>query len=184
MSDWPTRLDRPQKIALGTWALQSGAGEIAVGLRPTISAAAWPSANRAIYVPVYVTEPMTVYQLALYNGAVAGEVDVGIYSYTGTGTAATRLASSGKVAMSGATQLQLFNITDQVLLPGIYFLAAVCSTVTTATFFRLSINNVALQAGGVTQQALAETVLGATATMARPEASFAPIIMAIGRSLL
>jgi len=54
-----------------------------------------------------------------YNGAaVAGNIDVGIYNRGGT-----RLISSGPVAQTGTSVLQLFNITDTLLVPGRYYMA-------------------------------------------------------------
>lgn len=145
-----------------------------------VASAVWPAANRALYLPIVVEAPITIFQLALLNGAVAGEVDCGIYSYPGTGTSATRLASNGKVAMSGENKLQFFNIADQTLQPGVYYLGSVCSTVTTATFRRANPGIGTLQCCGVVQQALAEAKLPETATFAKAETAYAPLVVAFG----
>lgn len=184
MSDFPSQLGRPPRATLTTWGPHSAFGEYQAMTHSAGAMAQWIAANRAIYVPVTVQEPMTIYQMALFNGAVAGEVDVGIYSYPGTGTAATRLASAGKTAMSGANVLQVFDIADQTLSPGVYFLAGVCSTITTATFWRFSLATVGVRACGVCQEGLGEAKLPETATLAASASAFVPAIVASGRALL
>ena len=184
MAEWPRTLNRPQHTALCAWSGSQPAGEQGMLTRSALAAAAWPAANRALYVPLIVETPMTIFQLAMYNGAVAGEVDIGLYSYPGTGTAATRLVSAGKTAMAGASQPQVFNVADTAITPGVYFLGFVCSTVTTATFFRSVPALAQLQLAGVQQQALGETVLPATATFANPASQVLPAIMGIGVATL
>ena len=135
------------------------------------TAAAWPSANLAIYVPVSVTEQITVYQMSIEVGAQAGNFDVGIYNEGGT-----RLVSSGSTVV-GAAGLQPFNITDTILSPGIYYLAGVCSTVTTATFLSGAPDLKIARTCGVQQQATA-LPLPATATFANLGSAYIPRISA------
>lgn len=189
MSDFPVFANGVQRAVITPWAPGQPIFEMfaACGVTGTSkTVGAWPSANRAIFVPVYVYAPCTVYKLTMENGAVAGEVDAGIYSYPGTGTSATRLASSGKVAMASAETLQVFDIADQALMPGIYFLAFVCSTVTTATFKHVPGGSNAPplhQVLGTCQMASA-LPLPETATLARAESAYTPHIQAWTRELV
>lgn len=85
------------------------------------TAATWPTASMAIYVPIKVRRPVIVKKLAISNGATAsGEVDLGIYN-----TAGTRLVSVGGSSQLGTSTEQVFDVTDTTLQPGIYYLAAV-----------------------------------------------------------
>lgn len=134
--------------------------------------ATWGAANRAIYVPVVVPCRVTACQMAWANGAaVSGNVDAGIYDVTGV-----RLVSTGSTAQAGTTALQVADITDTVLTPGVYFLALAVDN-TTATISRLPTNTGALQGCGVQQQDTAFT-LPATATFAAPTVATLPVFAA------
>src|SRR4051794_4906204 len=75
--------------------------------------------NQAKYVPVLLTVPVVVTKLAWLNGATLGSnIDVGIYDDNGL-----RLVSSGAVAQSGVSAVQVADITDTPLGPGCYYLA-------------------------------------------------------------
>lgn len=182
MSDWPTAPQPPNATTIiHPLAVGQPVGDIVAHERTNsaTAAAAWPENNRAIFLPIMIERPKVVQQLGIYNGAVAGEVDAGIYSYPGTGTSATRLVNIGKTAMSGANTIQLFNIADTTLAPGVYFLAFNCSTTVTATFFRASTTNTSLRPTGVSQQAVGATELPSTATLATPASAFVPCVFAI-----
>jgi len=135
----------------------------------TSATGAVAAANTAVYVPFQINVPIIVAQGIVLNGAVAGNVDWGIYDRFGT-----RIVSIGTTAMAGATQPQLFNVTDTLLNPGTYFMAFVCSTTTTATFTRVTPASVSARACGVLQQASA-LPLPATATFAAPTSGTMPI---------
>src|SRR5690349_8145597 len=93
------------------------------------TAAAWPAANRALYFPCIVSAPCTVYKLAVYVGASAGNVDMGLYDEQGAKIRTAADDNGGTApAMAGTSTLQVFDITDQNINPGIYYLAFVCST--------------------------------------------------------
>lgn len=185
MSDFSPSMLSPLSggIFLSPYSTGQPIGEIARSARAFPSGVgAWPVANRAYFMPIIIDKPIELMQMAMYNGAVAGEVDVGVYSYPGTGTSARRLVSNGKVAMSGASQPQVFNIADTVLTPGVYLFAGVCSTVTTATFQRSTLPSMWLQACGVAQMSSA-LPLPETVTIARMETNFAPAIVGVCKSL-
>jgi hypothetical protein len=132
---------------------------------------AWPSANLALYVPVRVGRRVTVYQMSWEVGAQNGNCDVGIYTEDGT-----RLVSAGSTAV-GAAGLQVFNITDTVLGPGMYYLASVLSTVTTATILSGAPPIPHCRLSGCRQQATA-LPLPATATFANYGVAYVPRLSA------
>jgi hypothetical protein len=98
-----------------------------------IASAGWPAANRAIYMPFMLEEPMYVIEAMVHNGSgpSTGSYDVGIYSVEGV-----RLVSSGLVAQSGADP-QTIALTDTWLDRGVFYMALM-ATSTSTTVFRFS----------------------------------------------
>jgi hypothetical protein len=92
---------------------------------------AYPSAERAIFSPVWVPQASIVTQIAWRVGfASSGNVDVGIYDEHGV-----KLVSTGSVAVGPINTTQLVDVTDTLLMPGAYYLALVADD-DTARFFR------------------------------------------------
>jgi hypothetical protein len=86
----------------------------------------WPSANLAIAMPVFISDHCTVRLLTANNGTVvSGNIDVGIYRQD-----FTLAVAMGGAAQSGTSAIQTFNVTDTVLSPGWYYLAASMDNVT------------------------------------------------------
>lgn len=135
------------------------------------SVGAWPAANLAIYTPVEVKAPCTAYQVAFNVGTQNGNCDVGIYDEMGN-----RLVSSGSTAV-GAAGIQVIDITDTDLKPGVYFLAMNVDN-TTATIMRLSggTSTPEMQATGCQQQAVGAVTLPNPATFADPGQIYIPFI--------
>jgi hypothetical protein len=90
------------------------------------AAAVWPSANRAIYCGVMVPEPLTIYQLGTQVTTQSGNLDIGIYDEQGN-----KLVSSGSTTVAAAG-VQLVNVADTDLTPGLYFLALAVDNITAA----------------------------------------------------
>lgn len=112
----------------------------------TPASAVWPSANRAILVPMYLSDTTLVPSLFADNGATAaGNLDLGIYT-----EGFARIVSKGSTAQSGTDAPQSFDITDVTLAPGRYYLA-LASDSASATFLRYSVPVYALKAMGVLQ---------------------------------
>jgi hypothetical protein len=101
-------------------------------LAVNFASAAWVGANTAYMWPFKLTDWATAYQLLFMVGATSsGNIDVGIYD-----AQKNKVVSAGSTAMSATVNtVQELNITDTLLAPGDYLLAAACDN-TTATCFR------------------------------------------------
>ena len=169
MPDFPGFLQVPMAL-LSTYDKAHGG---AWGLGGMSSGGVWPAANRAIYVSVLVENPVVVTQMAVWVTVQSGNLDVGIYSETGT-----RLVSAGSTVVGAAAAIQAINIADTLLAPGVYFLA-MCVDNTTAAFQRTAAGNAGIYSSfGVQQQAVGAVTLPATATFATPASAYAPAVIA------
>lgn len=102
---------------VSTWLYGPRYGTTAQG--GGIASATWTSANRAIYVPIFLPEAVLAVKVFWFNGtSVSGNVDCGIYNES-----FTRLVSSGSTAQSGTSALQEANITDTLIPAGRVYLA-------------------------------------------------------------
>lgn len=133
------------------------------------ASAAWPASSRAIFQPFEVQVPSIAKQIAFVVGATSsGNIDVGIYDLGGN-----RLVSKGSTAMSASTNaIQVIDITDTLLQPGVYY-AALAVDNTTGTTFRWNPATQQLTAFGV-QQAASAFVLPTTVTYANPASAYLP----------
>jgi hypothetical protein len=138
------------------------------GSGPTSTA--WPAANDAILVPITLKQTVLIKRLFSINGATAsGNIDVGIYSDDGA-----KIVSAGSTAQSGTNVPQFFDVTDFMLGPGRYYLAAAMDG-TTGTLFRANISVARLQALGLAKQATA-FALPSSITFATVTAAYLPMI--------
>lgn len=172
MSHWPTQTVAPGPKRFITpygnfsASAMSGRGGFA------FSSAAVSSANRAVFLPIRIAQPTLVKKLFWMNGGgVAGNADIGVYTLDGV-----RLSSAGTTAQSGTNAIQEVNVTDFVLGQGIYYLAFVASTTTTARYLQGRISNNVPQgkALGELQQAAA-LPLPTTATFATTSGNVFPV---------
>jgi hypothetical protein len=129
-----------------------------MAMNQQVPASAWVTANSSRYIPIYVQQPVTVFQMATVVAAQSGNCDVGIYDEFGT-----RLVSSGTTAV-GAVGYQIFNIADTALQPGTYYMAMGCDNVT-ASFNRI---NWVTAANGAVNGCLTQTVYPLPATWTTP----------------
>lgn len=173
MGDFPASWVSPQRGVLSTVnATVCPAAEAVYVTRGGFNGnGAWPSANRALFAQIVVEEACTVTQMAVLNAAtVAGNLSLGIFNQQ-----MARLNASN-AAMAGATTIQVIDITDTLLTPGVYYLA-MSSDSATATFNRAQLNGVVLRAAGGAQMDTAYP-LPATLTVANPS-SYLPVIVAL-----
>lgn len=117
------------------------------------SAAAWPAANRAIYLPFDLDESANAQQVFWENGGVAGTTDVAIYD----ATSLKRIVAL--TATTNAGSIQIGNITDTLIGPGSYYLGILASTVTTQTYWSAPVVAATLRASGLVQQAVGAATL-------------------------
>lgn len=131
------------------------------------------TASLAMFIPVIVRNQITVYQLGWSNGAtVSGNVDVGIYDRN-----QNRLVSAGSTAQAGTSALQIVDVADTVLAPGLYYLAMAMDN-GTGLVARGSFTNAQWpRACGVTNQASA-FALPSTAAWGAPTSALVPYIFA------
>lgn len=128
--------------------------------------AAWPAANRALFLPFEIANPILVRKIAWQNSStVNGNIDVGIYDHHGNA-----LVTLGGVAMAGASVFQAGDIADTILAQGYYFLAFASSSAT-ATFVRMNSTPIVMQAAGC-QQMDSAYPLPAVATFANPVSAY------------
>ncbi len=98
----------------------------------------WTTAQKALYYPVRIVAPGTIYQLFWQNGATVGTdtVQMALYLPDGTdGGPSTRIINGTGIVSSGANVCQYDDITNYPISPGNYWLALLSSG-TTTTFFR------------------------------------------------
>jgi hypothetical protein len=135
---------------------------------------AWAVANKAIYTPVVIQRPTTIKKLGWHNGTtVSGNVDAGIYDVAGI-----RLTSTGSTAQAGAAALQIVDITDILIGPGLFYFALAADN-TTARLVSASLPSVI--AGSVMgfREQTSAFVLPATATFATLTSSQAAAVFGL-----
>lgn len=139
------------------------------------SSSAWGTANRAVYIPVRVTRACVVRKLgASVTATATGNIDIGIYSQSGT-----RLVSTGSTAKTTST-VQVIDITDTTLTPGLYYLAL--NNDTTTDTFAVTSDQTApvVTARGVLTEEVGAVTLPSTATWVHDQAlTFTPVIAAL-----
>lgn len=134
------------------------------------AAAAWPAANRAIFIPFWMDQYSTAKQMFWENGGAAGTTDVGIYD-------ANFALLVNLTATANAGTVQIGNITDTLLTPGIYYMAALASTVTTQTYWSVATPGIpALRMSGMFQQAVGAATLPNPAVPAALTSAYLPFI--------
>lgn len=166
--DYP--FSRFHKPTIGSLSIEAVGMPIRAWTTGNLLSGAFPSANRAIYVPFTLAAPYLVQKFWWCNGsAVAGNVDCGVL--TGDGTL---LASAGSTAQAGTSTLQSVAIgTPLLLLPGSYYMALAASSAT-ATFLAPTPTVRQQQMMGIAQQATALPI-PATATFATPASAYLPL---------
>jgi hypothetical protein len=176
MSDFPTALGHPNHVAVSSTDNTTLAGQTALCQNGAVSAATWPVANTAIYVPFMVEIPFKASNAAVRVSVQAGNLDVGVYDEGGTA-----LVTKGSTVVAAAG-LQVIDLTasvslgtaDPLLNPGTYYFGMNCSSAT-ASFFRLANASAAnLRVCGVRQQAVGAIALPSTATFAVLASGYCP----------
>lgn len=171
MPDFPNSPFLHNPISVNTLTTESLGTEIIASASSFVASTAWPSSNLAIFEPIEILYPVTIVQMAVNNGtAVSGNLDVGVYDVGGV-----KLVSSGSVAQAGTSAIQTFDITDTLLVPGLYYMAVALDN-TTGTLAGFSVTTALdIRPAGLFQQASAFT-LPSTFTAAAFAQTFYPLV--------
>lgn len=131
---------------------------------------AWPTASLAMYLPIYVRDPVVVVQVWWLNGAtVSGNLDAGIYTETGT-----QLYHTGSTVQAVVNAPQVVVIPGGLQLwPGRYWYGTSFDN-TTATIFCWTNPTVPMQMMFGMQQQASAFPLPTTATFAHAANIFIP----------
>lgn len=134
------------------------------------SAAVFPAANDALFVPVVLQRPVLVGRMFSANGNVAsGNLDLGIYTLAGR-----RIVSKGSTAQAGITTLQFLDINETYLGPGWYYMAVAMDN-GVGTLRRFNISIIRQQHFGV-MKAVSAFPLPLSVTLITPTATYIPHI--------
>lgn len=178
MSDFPAIVDRPPSMTLSTMGEESPGFDLLASVNVGAANAAWPAANLGIYVPVLLQVPATVYKFSFIVGAQAGNYDIGMYDATGV-----RRVSLGSTLVPAAG-IAVADVADTALNPGLYFIAMVVSTVTTATFQRTAPGSQHARLLGVMDQAIGSSTLPDPWTAVGTTNTYLPHITAHLRAMM
>ncbi len=133
MSDFPIAVLEPL-VTIHPFSLESvGISNVSGGNITLTGAtsATFPVANKALFIPFTLSKSIVAVKLFSVNGAtVSGNIDVGVYDHTGT-----RLVSAGSTLQAGTNDLQLFDIADTQIGPGLFYLAVAMDDVLGTLFF-------------------------------------------------
>lgn len=156
----------------GCWSTHSLMNGV-IAVNP--SSQAWPAANLAIFVPMPIAMPVTIYKLGIGAGTTAaGNFDVGIYDKFGN-----KIVSSGATA-KGSSVEHILDITDTRLGSGLYYLALAADGTNNYAAVTIGANVQLNRLLGTLQAATAYT-LPATVTFAARDAGYVPAIAAYMR---
>ena len=146
------------------------------GFNAWSDSAIWPTANLALFIPLYLPESITTTKLFWGNGdVVSGNVDMGIYQTSGT-----RLASTGSTAQAGTSGPQ--SVALATTLPtGTYYLALAMNNITGRMTRSTGVNVGLARAAGMMEQASAFP-LPAAATFATLTTNYVPSLGLVLRS--
>ena len=137
------------------------------------TSALWPTALKAMFYPVRLSQPRTYVKAWWLNGnTAAGNVDVGIYTLSGT-TMSRVVASTAEAQGTVSTMQVAATFTTTTIGPGLYYLAMSCS-LATATMWRNSLSVQQARQGGIFM-AVTSHPLPSTTTAALTTSGIVPV---------
>lgn len=138
----------------------------------------WPAANLAVYTPLYLSVPVTAYQLFIENGtAVAGNIDLGLFDES-----FNKLVSKGSTAQAGISSIQYLDVADTLLPAGRYYIGAASDTSgATQKFNGLALNASVAGMMGLLQSATSFP-LATLPTAASYTQGFVPVVGVVCRA--
>jgi hypothetical protein len=144
---------------------------IADGGAQSVASGAWPSANRAIYIPVIFPFPCQVYSIAFAATNGTGNYDLGFID----GYTKGKIASSGSTAMTAAGAKTLTFTTDIRVDPGKVYYAALALSSASGTVTRSNSGLPSMISLGMGQEAAA-LPLPSTITPVTVASAYMPLI--------
>lgn len=177
MSDWIQSQDF-NRVTIGVDSPESLGLDLAnAALSP--ASAAWPAANRCIFVPFVVYTPLIAVKMGIRNGSTAsGNFDIGIVD-----DQQSRLVSAGSTAQAGTTAVQSIDITDTALVPGVYYMA-LCMDGTTGTTFAWATPLGEARASGVLSQSVGAVAIPNPVAFAAAQDAYIPSMFLTTRTLV
>ena len=141
----------PMPPLVGTDSWHCLGTQLAASANIAPSSQTWTTANAALYMPLLVTEDITVTKLWCLNGAaVSGNVNMALYTSAFAQVANSEIGSTGQL---NTNVIQAFDITDVALTAGLYYIAIVLDN-TTGTLFHYTTPSAAqMQSWGMAQEA-------------------------------
>jgi hypothetical protein len=168
-------LDPLATLAVGH-ALSLGGNGLDNGVASTLNPI---GTNVAMFVPFRIGKTIIAKNMFCLNGsAVAGSIDIGIYTADGT-----KLVSTGSTAQSGTSAIQTISITNTEFGPGLFYLALAANNAGNRFQCANTINAYPLQVMGVAM-VTASFPLPATVTFATATVSKLPIFGLTTRSFV
>ena len=79
----------------------------------------WPTANKAIYVPIYLPGDYFFNKFAVLMGTPNGNIDIGLYSKD----TLTKIISTGPTLTAGTLTVQYISVPNTIIKAGSYYLA-------------------------------------------------------------
>lgn len=151
-----------------------GPGITSSGITASASSTAWSSANRAMFMPVRVSDAVTIYKFVVGCGATGGgNFDVGLYDQWGN-----RIYSSGSIARVVSSEVVHTPGSPIRIGRGNYYLALAADS--TNTYMQVTASAGFLRMAGFLQMDSAFN-LPSTATFVAPTAISVPGVAALIR---
>lgn len=177
MSDWQQGQDF-NRVTIGVDSPESLGLDLA-NASLSVASGAWPAANRCMFLPFVVYQPLIAVKMGVINGTTAsGNLDIGIVD-----DQQNRLVSAGSTAQAGTTQLQVVDITDTLLEPGVYYMALSMDG-TTGTTGRWAVPLGEARAMGILSQSLGSVAIPNPVTFAAAQDAYVPAMFLTARTVV
>lgn len=178
MPDFGVTSQAYNQIFISSIGLDSCGPEARLNVTSGAAAGAWPTANKAIYVPFVVRSPFVAMKIFTEIGTASGNIDVGIYD-----NQKNQLVSGGGVAQAGSSAIQTFDITDTTLNTGVYYMAMAADN-NTGTIFRTALSSLIWAgAAGLLMQTSAYPLPSPAVWVAAVDV-YLPLIIVTGRTVI
>lgn len=162
------------KTQLSPLSTESLGEELAALAAAAPTGAAYPTANKGIFIPFAINETIIVTGMWWYQGAAATDnIDLGIYSQLGAKLGSTGATAAGTVSVINQAPLANQALT---LTPGRYYMAVSCAGTTIALFRSLSGSIETQRTLGIMQMLAAHPLPSAATLVKVATTDYIPII--------